>query len=287
MSAILNKKFILLLIGLVAIFAISVILFRGFIDWEDPAENFGLATGLPFHLTPPGPVSLLPENNTSLITQDSGLLDGYTLYDSFNTERTDVWIKPYYKPTSTFIDTTFLPSNVELLNGDLVLRSNVDLHQGSEYKTRAQFKYGQYRSSIKTSQTPGTYLAFFLYTPDPKDHNEIDIELVKSGNVTKAIFTTWVNMKKNEQTYVLGFDPSQDYHVYGFDWNPGRVDFYIDDMETPVCNSTSFVPEGSCYLYFNNWVVKAVPANHGDGINAMYVDWVTVKDAYLEENGAA
>ena len=28
----------------------------------------------------------------------------------------------------------------------------------------------------------------------------------------------------------LPFDPTQDFHVYGFDWYPGRCDFFIDDV---------------------------------------------------------
>ena len=276
-STINGKKFFLILISLIAISALAIIVFRGFALWDDPVENIGIASGLPLHASAPDSMPLLPENATTISGYDTKLLENYTLYDSFNSERADVWQKPHYKPTSTFIDTTFLPSGVEFLNGDLVLRSNVGLHQGSEYKTKERFKFGQYRASIRASQTPGTYMAFFVYNPDPNNHNEVDIELVKTGNLTKAIFTTWEAMKKNEQTYVLAFDPSQDYHVYGFDWHSDRVDFYVDDMETPVCTSMSMVPQGSCYVYFNNWVVKAVPKDYGDGINAMYVDWVTVK----------
>jgi hypothetical protein len=111
--------------------------------------------------------------------------------------------------------------------------------------------------------------------------NETDNKLLQF--IGKKNFSKYVkeliqtDMKKNEQTYVLGFDPSLDYHVYGFDWYPDHVNFFIDNMETPVCTSTSMVPQGSCYLYLNNWVVKKVPANHGDGINTQYVDWVTVQ----------
>lgn len=264
-----------------AAIAIAAIILVSQLHPGEPGEYIGLVTGLPFNSSTTDRALMLPENFTSQDGYDSKLLENYTLYDSFSQERSGVWIKPEYKPTSTFIDTTFLPSNVEFLNGDLVLRSNVGLHQGSEYKTKEKFLYGKYRASIRTDQTPGTYMAFFVYTPDPANHNEVDIELVKAGNVTKAIFTTWVNMKKNEQTYVLGFDPSMDYHMYGFDWCPDHVDFYIDNMETPVCTSTSQVPQGSCYLYLNNWVVKKVPKDYGDGLNTMYVDWVTVKP--LEE----
>jgi beta-glucanase (GH16 family) len=124
---------------------------------------------------------------------------------------------PPYKPSSGFIDTTFVPEGVTFSQGDLVLKSDVDRHLGAEYKTRGKCLYGKYRASMKLDQTPGTYMTFFLYTPELGNHNEINIELIRTGNVTKARLITWVDMKKNERNFVLAFDPASDYHLYGVD----------------------------------------------------------------------
>lgn len=287
MSTIFNKKFFFTAVSFLAIFAVAIIFFRSFIPWDSPSPDNGIAPDLPLKFSYPGFTLPQAENTTDATGLDCTVREGYTLYDNFNRERSDVWTKPFYKPTSAFIDTTFLPSYVEFLNGDLVLRSNVNEHRGSEYKTKQQFLYGKYRASIRTTQTPGTFLAFFLYTPDPDNHNEIDIEFTKSDGASKVRLTTWVQMEKNEHTYALAFDPSQDYHVYGFDWHPDHVDFYIDDLEHPLWTSTDMVPQGACYLYFNNWVVKDVPQDHGDGANAMYVDWVTVQPLDGQSTAAA
>jgi hypothetical protein len=203
---------------------------------------------------------------------------GYLLYETFDSQRDGIWTVPSYRPTSSFIDTTFLPSNVRVEDGLLVLRSDVDRHTGGEYKTKNLFKYGKYRASMKLDQTPGTYLTFFTYMPNPRNHSEVDIELVKLENgTTEAIMTTWVQRVRNEESIILPFDPSDGYHTYGFDWYPDRVDFFIDDLDVPVWTSTRNVPQGACYLYLNSWVVKKVPASHGDGINTQQVDWVTVQ----------
>lgn len=271
-----RKPIIFAAILLLAVIVVIAIFLRGGTSLEGAAEKLGFLPASLKHPAAPNATQVV-HTDANLTANETAILGNFTLYDGFTSERADTWTKPGYKPKSSFIDTTFLPSNVEFANGDLILRSDANLHQGSEYKTLGKFLYGKYRASIRASQTPGTYMAFFVYTPDPDDHNEIDIELIKTGNVSKVIFTTWVRMKKNEQTFVLGFDPSQDYHVYGFDWHPDRVDFYIDDMATPVCTSTSMVPQGQCYLYLNNWVVTRVPQEHGDGVNTMYVDWVTVE----------
>jgi hypothetical protein len=237
----------------------------------------GIAPDLPVHAVAPGHEPVQTDNSMNVSDAGSGIPPGYLLYDNFAEKNDDIWIVPSYKPNSDFIDTTFLPANVQFAGGNLILKSDVDRHLGAEYKTKEKFLYGKYRTSMRLEQTPGTYLTFFLYTPESGNHNEIDIELIKAGNVTKARLTTWVNMQKNERYFTLPFDPAKDYHLYGFDWYKDHVDFFIDDLETPLWTSTEHVPRGACYLYFNSWVVTKVPADHGDGQNTQYVDWVTVQ----------
>jgi hypothetical protein len=53
------------------------------------------------------------------------------------------------------------------------------------------------------------------------------------------------------------------------------VDFYLDD--TLIWTSKDRLPCQPMYLYFNSWVMKDPPADHGTGLNKQYVDWVTVE----------
>jgi parallel beta-helix repeat protein len=205
---------------------------------------------------------------------------GYLLKDDFNSLGSDLWGISAYKPTSSFIDTTFLTANVAFSDGKLVIKSNVDAHTGGELKSKGLFSPGtRYRASMKVDQTPGTYIAFFHYMwpggNGGEKHNEIDIELIKSGTTTSAMLTTWYDGARNYYIYKLPFDPSAAYHVYGYDWYADHVDFYIDGKL--VWTSRSKIPTQPMYLYFNSWVVKDVPADHGNGVNTQYVDWVTVE----------
>ncbi len=260
-----------------AIAAIAAALTTSYYLQTDQLPIDGVVPDQPLHSVAPWSGSVDVDNSTNMTDVTGQVPPGYLLYDNFAEKNDDIWTVPSYKPNSDFIDTTFVPSGVTFSDGNLVLKSSVDQHLGAEYKTKGKFLYGKYRASMRVNQTPGTYLTFFLYTPEPGNHNEIDIELIKSGNVTTARLTTWVDMVKNERNFKLSFDPSEDYHLYGFDWHEDRVDFYIDDMEKPLWTSTDHVPQGSCYLYFNSWVVTKVPAAHGDGENTQYVDWVTVQ----------
>lgn len=260
-----------------AIAAAAAVLLTSYYLTEHMEHSDGVVPDQPAHAVAPWSEPAQVDNSTNLTDFAVTVPPGYLLYDDFAKKNEDVWTVSSYRPDSDFIDTTFVPGGVNFSGGDLVLKSCVDQHLGAEYKTKGKFLYGKFRASMRLDQTPGTYMTFFLYTPEPGDHNEIDIELIKSGNTTRARLTTWVNMQKNERTFVLSFDPSRDYHLYGFDWHKDRVDFYIDDMDSPVWTSTERVPQGSCYLYLNSWVVKQVPASHGDGVNTQYVDWVTVQ----------
>jgi beta-glucanase (GH16 family) len=201
---------------------------------------------------------------------------GYILKDDFTSLNSNVWGVSAYDQNS-FIDTTFLTSNVWFSNGNLVLRADVDKHTGGELKSKGLYRYGKYRASMKLDATPGTYLTFFNYIWNGgnggEKHNEVDIEVIDGGK--KAMLTTWFDGKRNYYIYTLPFDASAAYHVYGYDWYSDHVDFWIDGKK--VWTSTSIIPYQDTYLYFNSWVVKDVPASHGDGINTQYVDWVTVE----------
>jgi beta-glucanase (GH16 family) len=190
-----------------------------------------------------------------------------------------VWKIPSYKPVSTFIDTTFLTSNVWFSGGRLMIKSDVDARTGGEYKTINVFTYGKYRASMKLDLTPGTYLNFFSYMwpggNGGEKHNEIDIEVFRNDTGAFAMLTTWYDGLRNYTVYRLPFAPDAAYHVYGYDWYSDHVDFYIDNAL--IWTSRSKIPLQPMYLYFNSWVMKNPPAAHGTGLNMQYVDWVTVE----------
>ncbi len=224
-------------------------------------------------------VPVLIENST-IDSADPPYSPSYLLYDNFSYDN-GRWAKRNNTWSSSYAYTTFKPTNVWYEDGKLVLRSYVDNHTGGEYKSDDKYSYGKYSASIKVSQTPGTYLTFYSYQWPTgilrEGHNEIDIEIQYIDGRYTALLSTWVKGVKSRYMYYLPFDPSEDYHTYGYDWYPDRVEFYIDNMSKPVWTSRSNIPAQPMYVYFQNWVIRDVPASHGDGINTEYVDWVTVE----------
>jgi beta-glucanase (GH16 family) len=202
----------------------------------------------------------------------------YTLYDNFNSD-SSLWSKSNRNWNSSFVQTTFQSANAYLSGGKLVLYSNADKHIGAEVLTKTKLSYGKYRTSMKLTQTPGTYETFFSYIWPSGSivHNEIDVEMYKSGTSTIASFTNHVNYQDEYYHYTLPFDPSAAYHTYGYNWYSDRVEYVIDDKI--IWTSKTHVPSEPMYLYFNTWVYKNVPADHGNGLNYQYVDWVTYEPA--------
>lgn len=225
-----------------------------------------------------------PANATAVATPepatDPAYSASYLLYDNFNTN-SGRWSKRSNTWSSSYAYTMFKTDNVWYEDGKLMLRSYVDDHTGGEYKSDGKYSYGKYRASIKVDLTPGAYQTFYSYQwptgSNRQGHYEIDIEIQKIDGKYCALFSTWVNGVKSRYMYYMPFDPSEDYHTYGYNWYSDRVEFYIDDMQKPLWTTNSYIPHEPMYVYFQNWVVKSVPSDHGNGVNTEYVDWVTVE----------
>lgn len=203
----------------------------------------------------------------------------YYLYDEFDFNRPEVWIKSQYGGPH---GTQFLPefTFIAPYDSELVLLSDVNRHTGGQYESIEKYLYGKYVARMRIANTPGTTMAFFVYKgPEPAGHNEIDIEFLKKDGNTSVYFSTYVRAKQNSFVYNLSFDPGQAYHVYGFYWYKDRVEFYVDDMSKPVWISYEYIPDEPCPVLFNNWVFSGSmnTSSFPTETNVMHVDWVKIE----------
>ena len=58
---------------------------------------------------------------------------------------------------------------------------------------------------------------------------------------------------KGEHEYLhdLGFDASEGFHTYGFDWQPDKITWYVDGQEVYSANESIPVTEGK--IMMNAW----------------------------------
>jgi beta-glucanase (GH16 family) len=240
-------------------------------------DTFNNASIIPIYSNTPSPSPAVTVIPTPQVDEYQPA-PGYLFFDDFSKENEN-WEKRSGTWTTSYVETTFVPSLVKLYNGKLVLQSYIDNHTGSEYQGQKAFTYGKYRASIRMDQVAGSYLTFYSYKmatgPDRQGHNEIDIEIIKEGGSSRIIFTNHHNGANTHYDYILPFDISKNYHVYGYDWYSDHIDYVVDGKV--VWTSTTNIPDQPMCVYFQNWVMRDPPAIHGYGLSTEYVDWVTVE----------
>jgi len=127
-------------------------------------------------------------------------------------------------------------------------------YSSGEYRTNDFYGYGTLEGSIKAVVTDGVIggsLFFFTDQSDGNPWDEIDIEFIK-GKLQTNYFTNGVG--GHETAIDLGFDPSQGFHTYKIDWQPGMITWYVDGTNVHSENgSRGALPSTACRIMANFW----------------------------------
>lgn len=152
-------------------------------------------------------------------------------------------------------------------------------YSGAEYRTADTYHYGYYETSMQAIKNDGVVSSFFTYT-GPSENNpwdEIDIEIL-GKDTTKVQLNYYTNGKGNhEYMYDLGFDASEGFHTYGFDWQPDHITWYVDGKE--IYSAYDNIPSTAGRIMMNVWPGTGVddwlkPFNGNTPLTARY-QWVT------------
>ena len=154
-------------------------------------------------------------------------------------------------------------------------------YSGGEYRTGDHYSYGYYETSMQAIKNDGVVSSFFTYTGPSEDNpwDEIDVEIL-GKDTTKVQFNYYTNGQGNhEYMYDLGFDASEGYHTYGFDWQADSITWYVDGKA--VYTATSNIPSTPGRIMMNTWPGIGVDSwlKAFDGttpLTARY-QWVTYK----------
>lgn len=156
-------------------------------------------------------------------------------------------------------------SNVLMKDGQMVLTIDKDPdpqqdipYSGAEYRSKDFYGYGRYEVSMKAIKNDGVVSSFFTYT-GPSDNNpwdEIDIEVL-GKDTTKVQFNYFTDGKgEHEFMYDLGFDASEDYHTYAFEWHKDKIVWFVDGKEAHTAEESIPVTPGK--IMMNAWCGKGV-----------------------------
>ena len=148
---------------------------------------------------------------------------------------------------------SFSSDNAKIEDGylNLILSKTEHGYAGAEYRTGFKCGYGFYSVSMKPVNESGVITSFFIYNGMPWD--EIDIEFL-GEDTTKVQFNYFTNgVGEHEYVYDLGFDASEEFHEYAFEWKEGSITWYVDGEA--VYTATKNIPSHAGHLMMNLWNV--------------------------------
>ena len=128
-----------------------------------------------------------------------------------------------------------------------------EAYRGGEYRSKENYGYGLYEVSMKAIKNDGVVSSFFTYTGPSEDNpwDEIDVEVL-GKDTTKVQFNYYTNgVGKHEYMYDLGFDASEDFHTYAFEWKEDSITWYVDGKE--AYKATENLPVTPGKIMMNAW----------------------------------
>ncbi len=160
----------------------------------------------------------------------------------------------------SMFNVTWRKENCTFENGKMQLIINNDEsplktvpYSGGEYRSKDFYGYGRYEVSMKAIKNDGVVSSFFTYT-GPSDGNpwdEIDIEIL-GKDTTKVQFNYFTNGAGNhEYMHDLGFDASEDFHTYAFEWHKDKIVWFVDGVE--VYSVDENIPVTESKIMMNAW----------------------------------
>lgn len=249
------------------------------------------------------------------VTQKVTTLSKLVMSDEFNTDGApDNKLWAYDSARGPFNDGwgnneleyyTKRPENVKVQEGMLVITAKQESYKGAQYTsgrliTKGNFEntYGRYEARIKLPGGKGIWPAFWLLGANCAVGNgpgvvwpqcgEIDIMELAGSHPTTIHGTVHGNGYSGGNAISKGYTLENDrfdndFHIFGIEWGPGYINFYVDDklynQITPANVPGEWVFDHPFYIILN----LAVGGNYDGNPNAttifpqtMLVDYVRV-----------
>ncbi|GEM_PF-1241542 len=153
------------------------------------------------------------------------------------------------------------------------------------------FLYGRWEARLKPSDVPGVLNSMYTIDWDGGDgtRQEVDIEFLTytfgddSGEVHLAVHAA--NLDSWDSNIVLDFNPSDDFHVWGFDITPEYIQWFVDEQvlytyyydEKPVTVDTPYQLKFNVWSQ-HNWIQGPPEAD----VETVYqIDWIRFTPAQV------
>ncbi|MBI3737501.1 MAG: glycoside hydrolase family 16 protein, partial [Chloroflexi bacterium] len=231
-----------------------------------------------------------PAGYTNLIFEDN--------FDTFNS----VWHHGHWwtregslSATNTNEQQAYAPANVTVSNGLLNITARKEtvtvgtktyyytsglVETGGDqygYPDKFTFTYGYMEARIKIPSGQGLWPAFWLWPANYQDPPETDIMEIIGSKPQENNMTVHYTGGNTGYVYT-GPDFSQDFHVYGCEWTPDYIAWFVDGVEVARFSDATRVSQQPMYLILNLAVGGDWPGPVSDSVlpATMQVDWVRV-----------
>ena len=168
----------------------------------------------------------------------------------------------------------------------MVLLNNDGEILSSAIQTKQKFMYGRWEARIKPSSIPGVLNSF--YTIDwgggSGTKQEIDIEFLtysfgeNTGEVHFAVHAKGLASFNTNPDIKLDFNPADDFHIWGFDIRPDRIEWFVDDevLFTYLYSEHELKIDTPYQLKLNAWTQKDwINGPPISGVKTEYlIDWI-------------
>jgi len=193
--------------------------------------------------------------------------------EKFTTYDESVWLKADWANGDPFYN-GWLPENVEIDDGKMVLALTVDDAHGAdyasgEYRTVGTYMYGYYSARFQASDLNGTISSFFTYTGEAEgtEWDEIDVEIL-GKDPTKVQLNYWRNGHEHPVVIDLGFDASKNMHTYAFMFSKESIKWYVDDkfiysVEENNLSDNDSLPVNAGKIIVNYWAATGIDSWSG------------------------
>lgn len=118
------------------------------------------------------------------------------------------------------------------------------------------FTYGYFEARLKMPKGKGMWPAWWMLKdgwPPEIDMLEILCSKPNMLHVNYHYGPGWNQEKSHEQVPDLGFDASEDFHTYGFEWTPDYMKYYVDGKQVghAFTNKTAIAQSTGMYMILN------------------------------------
>lgn len=149
----------------------------------------------------------------------------------------------------------------------------------AEYQRRGFHHFGRYEVVMRAAPGSGTVSAMFTHTHEQfgDPHDEIDIEFL-GKDLTQMHANYFTDGRQHGGIPIpLGFDASEEVHLYAFEWGPEEIRWYVDDRLVHTARSSDMaIPQAPGRLMVHLWsggrdqVKWHGKPSFGDGARALF-----------------